>query len=195
MSADVARIRGFLIQQPKPAFVRITGEGEPQELTPGRSYQRCAETIAALDPELVECLDASKKLLRAMNLSAPEARRSDAAEIPAGIAADPQALMLTHLANLVHRAYEHSTETAFTKLVELMDRMNARSEAIEQRLERAEAQYRRLANEQIEAALDRAEEAQAGAGGDLPQQMLGAFLGGQNTSGGAAPKANGKGHA
>lgn len=194
MSADVARIRGFLIQQPKPAFVRITGEGEPQELTPGRSYQRCAETIAALDPELVECLDASKKLLRAMNLSAPESRRSDAAEIPAGIAADPHALMLTHLANLVHRAYEHSTETAFTKLVELMDRVNARSEAIEQRLERAEAQYRRLANDQIEAALDRVEEAQAAsAGGDLPQQMLGAFLGGKGQGNAAAT--NGKGHA
>lgn len=196
--SDVGRIRGFLIQQPKPALVRVTGDGEPQELRPGKSYQRCAETIAALDPQLIELYDSQKQLLRAMDLREEDARRSDAAPIPEGIKQDPHALMITHFANLLHRAYEHSTEIAFNRLVDLTDRLNDRSEAIEQRLERAESQYRRLANEQIEAALDRAEEAQQQqADGNLGEQMLGAFLGGRGERVPAAAangKSNGKAH-
>lgn len=194
--SDVARIRGFLIQKPKPALVRVTSDGDSQEITPGKSYQRCAETIAALDPELIEIFDAGKKLIRAMDLRDEESQRSDAAAIPAGIAADPHALMLTHFANLLHRAYEHSTEIAFAKLVDLTDKLNDRSEAVEQRLERAELQYRRLANEQIESALDRAEEAQQqGQQGGLGEQMLGAFLGGRGEAPAGATRAkNGKAH-
>lgn len=193
--SDVARIRGFLIQHPKPALIRVTADGECQELKPHKSYQRCAETVAALDPEKIELYDSSRQLLRAMSLDDENAQRSAAADIPAGIAADPHALMITHFANLLHRAYEHSTEIAFGKLVDLTERLNERSEAVEQRLERAEAQYRRLANDQIEAALDRAEEAQAQQGKDgLGEQLLGSFLGGARQPKAAEQKAtNGKG--
>jgi hypothetical protein len=192
--SDVARIRSFLIQHPKPSIVRVTGDGEPQDVRVGKSYQRCAETVAALEPERIELFDAEKQLLRAMSLADEESRRSDAASIPAGIAGDPNALMLTHFANLLHRAYEHSTEIAFAKLVDLTERLNDRSEAVEQRLERAEAQYRKLAQDQIESALDRAEEAQSSASGSMEQQMIGAFLGGRSEAPAARKTSNGKGH-
>lgn len=196
MSSEVARIRGFLIQKPKPVAVRVTGDGEPEVIKPGKSYQRCAETIAALDPQLVECLDGTNQIIRAMDLREEDSRRSDAAPIPQGIAADPHALMITHFANLLHRAYEHSTEVAFGRLVDLTDRLNDRSEAIEQRLERAEAISRKLYNQQIEDALDRADEAaelakeqqqQSGLG----EQMLGSLIGGMNQRA-AVPRTNGK---
>jgi hypothetical protein len=180
---SVARIRGFLLQLPKPSLLRVTSrDGEPQELKLSKSFAKTADSVVALDAELVECLDASGAVLRAMRISAVDARRSDAAEIPVGLQADPNALMLTHFANLLHRAYEHSTEIAFVKLVDLTERLNDRSEAIEQRLERAEAANRRLLQDQVDDAMERVEDeankAQEG-GGDLLQQLGGAFLSGQ----------------
>lgn len=195
---NVARIRGFLLQLPKPAIVRVTtGDGEPQELKPGKSYAKCAESIAALGADLVECVDTAGKLLRAMRTQSGDAQRSDAAAVPAGIQTDPHALMLTHFANLLHRAYEHSTEISFTKLLELVERLGDRAESIEQRLERTEAANRRLVNEQIHSAFERADEAAeaAGAGGndELLQQMATAFFSGGMQA--KQPKtANGKGH-
>jgi hypothetical protein len=194
------RIRGFLLQSPKPFSVRITtADGEIHELKPGRSYAKCADTIAALDVELIECLDDAGKILRAMRMSSAEAMRSDAAETPKGLEADPQALMLTHFANLLHRAYEHSTEIAFSKMVELVERIGDRSEAIEARLERAEAAHRRAVDQQIDDAFERAEEAaekNANGQGDLLQNLAGAFMSGQAQGGAAKPtpaRANGAG--
>lgn len=192
---NVARIRGFLLQLPKPNLIRITGDGEPQDIKPGKSYAKTAETIAALAPELIECLDSDGKVLRAQRTDTDESRRSDAAVMPPVIATDPHAAMLTHFANLLHRAYEHSTEIAFTRLVDLTERMGDRAEAIEQRLERAEAANRRLLQDQVEQAFERAQEVAERGGegnGDMLQQMAGAFF-----SGAATPKGkdavNGKG--
>jgi hypothetical protein len=210
---NAQQLRGWLLQLPKPATVRVMVNGEAEDLQPGKSWQKLADTIVALDPEAIQALDKDGKILRAKRLDDEDSRRSDAAAIPQGLAADPHALMLTHFANLIHRAYEHSTEVAFAKLSDITDRMNERSEAIEQRLERAEARARRIQDEQIDDAYARAEEiaAQAVAGGnkeELGMQMLNMFLQARGGLGGmagaaaaagaantnAAPsKANGKG--
>jgi len=182
---NVSRIRGFLLKQPKPAELRLTIDGEHESVKPGKSWAKTAETVVALAPDLIECLDASGGIIRAMRTDTAEARRSDAAEPPAVIADDPQAALLTHFANLLHRAYEHSTETAFAKMVELVEKMGDRSDSIEARLERSEAHNRRLQSEQIEDAYAHAAElasqaaAQNGEGGDLLQNLAGAFLSGQ----------------
>lgn len=195
-----SRIRGFLLQLPKPHNVRVTGDGEPQTLKPGRSYAKLADTIAALGPDLIELLDKDGAVIRATRLEAEDAKRSDAAAVPEALKADPTALMLTHFANLVHRAYEHSTEIAFTKMVELVDKMNDRSDGIEQRLERAESRNRALLQDQVDAEFDRAEQVAAGAAtgdeGDLGQQLVGSFLSGAMNGkipAGAKSPANGKG--
>lgn len=175
-------IRGFLLQKPKPIVVRVTTGGEVQDVKPGNSYAKCADTIDALDGDLVECLDADGRLLRAMKLNDFEAKRIEPTVVPTGLEADPQALLLTHFANLVARAYEHSTEVAFGKMVELVERMNDRAESIEQRLERAESANRRLHDERVEEAFERAEQVAAQvpeAGGDLVQNLASAFLSGQ----------------
>ena len=192
------RIRGFLLQLPKPALVRVTGDGEPQTLKPGRSYAKLADTIVALSPDLVECLDKDGAVLRATKLDAPEARRSDAADVPEGLKADPQALMLTHLANLIHRAYEHSSEIAFSKLVELVDKMNDRADGIEARLERTESRNRALLQDAVDAEVERAHEVAAAAGGGegLGHQNLDGFLSGAKNGKQqppAKPATNGKG--
>jgi len=186
---NASKIRGFLIQKPKPAKVRVTVDDETQDIALGRSYAKTADTIAALKPDLIECFSAEGALLRAMDADTPEARRSDAAAIPAGLETDPNALMLVHFSNQIHRAYEHATEIAFAKMVEVFDIMSARSESIEARLERSEAQNRKLINEQIDSEFERAEEiADRNENGELGEQMLGAMLSGLNSKGGGAVK-------
>jgi hypothetical protein len=187
------RIRGFLIQLPKPAKIRVSsGDGEPQEIKPARSYARTAESIEALGVDLIECLDKDGVVLRALRLSEPESRRSDAADVPKGIEADPHALMLSHFANLLHRAYEHSTEIAFTRLVELAERLSAHTESIEARLAHTESALRREQADRIDEAYERARESiEKGDTSDpLVQQMMAAFVGARSTP--SAPKPNGK---
>ena len=163
------QLRNFLIRDPAPHVIRLTStEGETTEISPGKkSRVKIAESIVAVGPELVECYDANGKLLRALRPDAEEPAPSGAPELPAVIANDPNAAMVSHFANLIHRAYQHSTELAFTKFVELVERMDERSNGIEQRLERTEAAYRREQQARLEELYDRAEEiaARAAAGG------------------------------
>lgn len=182
---NVRAIRGWLLQQPRPALIRLTtGDGEPQELKPGRSFARTAESIEALNPELIEALDSNGKLLRATNLREPE-HATQAAAVPAELTGDPQAAMLTHFSNLIARAYEHSTDVAFQKLVEVVERIGDRADAIEQRLERAESAWRRAVREQIDDAFDRADEHAERAAeqqGDIGGELVKQFMGGALTS-------------
>lgn len=180
-------IRGYLMAHPKPATVRVTNaDGEVKDIKRGStSWQKLADTVAALGPELIECLDEGGEIIRAVRPER-ELQRSQAADIPKGLEADPSALLLTHFANLIHRAYEHSVEIAFNKLVDLTDRLNERSEGIERRLERSEATGRQLQQERIDDLLDRAQDAAANAvadGGDGQQAMLASML--QSFLGGA----------
>lgn len=197
---SVSKIRGFLLMQPKPSSLRVTGsDGEPQEMKLGRSYAKTAESIIALGSDLVEALDASGAVLRALRMSSADARRSDAAELPAALAADPHAAMLAMFAQLVHRAYEHATEIAFVKVVELADRLGTHIEAVEARLERTESQLRRAHDDLLDDAFARAEELASKAGEDgnsaFMDQMAGAFLSGQlQKKGPAAAAAATNGH-
>lgn len=179
-------VRKWLLQNPKPARVRIVRDGEPQEMAVGnQSWMALSKTIVALAPDLIEALTESGELIRATRPE-QELQRSEAAEIPEGLQADPNALLLTHFANLIHRAYEHSSEVAFQKLVDITERMNERSESIERRLERAEAANRAMQQERYDEMLERAQEAAeaaAEAGGNPQQAMLGAMM--QNFVGGA----------
>lgn len=153
-------IRSFLLQTPKPAKVRLTTEGEIKELDCRKKTMiRIAESIAAIDPELIECLSETDSLLRAFRPGGSQAGDpSSAPVIPEGLQKDANALLLSHFANLIHRSYEHSTEIAFNKIVELVELMGARSDAIERRLERAETAYRREQSERIDDLWERAEE-------------------------------------
>lgn len=166
---------------PKPAAVRVSAEdgGDPTVLRP-RSYARTAETIAALRPDLIECLDKEGGVLRAMRPDGVDTNPSDDVGLPKSLEGEPLAAAFMMYGRMLAKAYEHSTEVAFTKMVELADRMNERSDSIEARLERTEGRYRQVQQDRIDEAFDRADEEQQKAGeGDPLQTALGqAFLGG-----------------
>jgi hypothetical protein len=194
-------IRNFLICQPAPATIKLTGqEGEIQTMTPGRkSRAKLAETIAAMEPALIECLASDGSLLRAMRPGDESTKaRSVEAPVAKGLEGDPTAAMLSHFANLLHRAYEHATDIAFDKLIELVERMDERTNSIEARLERTEANLRREQHERIDDLWEQAEQRAADAGGSKKDAILeslaaGIINGKAATASNNAASSNGKG--
>lgn len=175
-------MRRWLMKHPKPVLLRLT-KGQNSDDMPikkGMSYSRLGETITAKNPDLLEAFDAEGSLLRAVRPGL-DAEPSDAPEAPPVLANDPETARLTHFANLLHRAYEHSTTVAFTKMVEIVEQMATREASLESRLVRTESEYRRAQREQLDDAWEQAEAAleQSGTGssGDL-NQLVTQFLGG-----------------
>lgn len=190
-------IRNFLIRQPTAHEVRVTREGDVGIVAKGGSWAKCADTLRALQPDLVELLDKDGKVIRAMRPAEEHDAEASSPEPPAALAGNAEAAMLTHFANLIHRAYEHSTTVAFSKMVELVERIDGRADTIEARLERTEAAYRRAMQQRIDDALDQAEELQEQSGsGDLLTTMANTFAQGasQSRANESAPS-NGKGRA
>jgi hypothetical protein len=190
-------MRRWLMKHPKPVLLRLT-KGDTSDDLPikkGMSYSRLGETITAKNPDLLEAFDAEGSLLRAVRPQL-DAEPSDAPSVPDTLKNDPETARITHFANLIHRAYEHTTTVAFEKLLELVERMDARSDAIERRLERTEANYRRAVNDQLNDAFDRVEsleddEEKPSPGGDL-RGLVETFLQGVSQSQGPSPGGNGK---
>jgi len=190
-------IRGFLLRHPKPAKLRVhTHDDRTEEMdVTGRKYASVAESVHALGPELLECLDKQGKLIRALRSEQGQRTSSAASETPEVLAVDPETARLTHFANLLHRAYEHGYDVAFSKMIELVERLSERSDSIEQRLERAEAAHRRAWKERIDLEMDLAEETaekivaeQASSGDNMQRELFATFLKGMHASkNGAAP--------
>lgn len=162
MAVDEKELRSFLVKMPRPAKVVVkTEDDDVHELQPptgkGSSWANVAHSIAALDPSIVECHDAEGKLLRATRCQEAKLVTQNAATLPI-IHSDPETARLTHFANLLHRAYEFSTEVAFTRMTELYGMNNERMMALEARLERTEANYRREMKERLDEAFDHADE-------------------------------------
>lgn len=188
MSIDARIVRSWLLQRPRPAVVRVHSEDGPQDLAVarGRTWQAVVETIQALDPVLIEALDQDGSLLRAMNPK-NEAAPTPPAAPPA--TTDPETVRMLHFATLIHKAYEHSTTIAFDRLIDLVERLDSRTEAMEARLERTERAYYRSMQERIEDAFDQAQEAQEA--GSSKDEFLSNFMQGVAASQ-QQPKQNGK---
>lgn len=164
MALDVNSLRSFLVAQPRPARILVTtGEGEEKEVLPpgsansGHSWAKLARTVETLDPARVELFDAEGKLLRAQRYDAGKAEAIS--ELPAVLARDAESARVALFARHIADAYRFSVETAFTKMVEMFERSDARQERLEARLERVEGAYRRTMQERIDEAFEEASEA------------------------------------
>jgi hypothetical protein len=186
-------IRNFLIRNPKPKVVRLTTGSKVEEIRPShsRSFRKMGETIAAVMPDLIEVLDEQGILLRAVRPQIEPDITSDQPEVPDLLRNDPETARLTHFANLLAKAYEHTTNVAFTKLLELVERMDQRTDNIEARLERTEVAHRKVLNQQLRDAFA---EADAISGDDEGGEFIRTFLQAAAQAGQPATKpTNGKG--
>ncbi len=189
-------IRAWLLRQPRPATLRVrSADGADHELEIGsQSWAQVAESVEALEPEVIEALDTNGKLLRATRPADEAERPTSAPSVPARSvgAVAPEHALFAEFARHLAEAYRHSTEVAFERIVSLFDAMNQRSEAADRARELIYKHQIRDLEERVEAA-----------GGQLPEQsdplsaMIQAFAGGLFGTGAAAPapaapaKANG----
>lgn len=188
---DAKALRTWLIQQPRPASVRATSaDGVPNAIAidPAASWVATAESIAALDPTLVEALDDKGTILRAKKAADLDPEGATNAGT-AGYAArarsdDPETQRLIVFAGLLAEAYKHSNEIAFARLVDMFDAVNKRSEALEKSLATSERIMRKTWEDSV---LQRAE----GEGsGSLLEQLIAGYAQGQ-MQGKAEKAANG----
>jgi hypothetical protein len=185
---DAAWLRGWLLQQPRPASLRVQAEdGQVHEIDCGttRSWAKLAETVAAVSPVQIEALDASKKLLRAVR---PEetAEAPQRALTPAVASSvhryDAETARFQTFATLLADAYRHSSEIAFAKLVELYE-VNVQASVAQSR---EVENLLRLLRKEWEQKMEAADEPD----GTELQTMLGALSTGLQAA--AAEKSNGK---
>jgi hypothetical protein len=197
---DHAAVRGYLLERPPPHTIRLTdSDGDVVEIrATHRTKSALAQTVVAKGPDLVECLDEKGGLIRArqaadLTLAPPKKAMASSSEpvIAEALKGDPQAAMLSHFAVLLHRAYEHATETAFSHLVAIVERMEIANASRDARLERVEAAYRREQQARIDDLWDHAEE--RAESGDAKEQMMSALAQGMFAGGAQPPPANGKG--
>lgn len=163
-----------------------------QEIKPPRgnqSWVQVAETIEALNPYVIEAYDENGGLIRAIrddqegydeDDSPSTTQVSAEADIPSALATDPETARLTHFANLLYRSNRFAMEIAFTKMVQLFELSEQRSQSIESRLERTETAYRRALQQQVDDAFDQAADLVANQtgqnGGDAKQAMIETFM-------------------
>jgi hypothetical protein len=193
------------MKRPRPAMLRLhLADDVVQEMAraEGQSWQDMADSIAAMEPLVVEVIDKDGKLLRAIKPQEEDqdgrrVRDNRQVPLPPALHTDPETARICFTADLLHRAYQHATDVsfeqcqkayseAFGRLIDLVERIDSRSTAIETRLERTERAYQRSLQDQIDDAFDRAEEAGAAAAaasteGDFETMMVKSFMGGMQT--------------
>jgi len=118
-------------------LVRIQASGDESEIAvdPDQNWAALAKTIEAMAPDRIELYDADGKLLRA------DARTRERDVMPPGLANDPQAQTLLLFGNLLARAYEHSTDVAFGRMVEVMQLQTEQMQSALARMQVLEHRY------------------------------------------------------
>jgi len=186
---DQERCRYWLLKQPRPAKVRLTMGNKSAELpiAQGASFAQVARSVIAMAPDLVEALDSTGNLIRAIRPAELEEEEEDFDSVPRGAravappvpatASDPETARFELFARLLSDAYKHSTSVAFDKLAEIANIMGNRGEALERSLAATERLLHQAWREQVEI---QAEAVQAAAENQDPvTAMIGAFAGGQ----------------
>ncbi len=153
MGWGVPELRGWLLQHPRPATVRVVSTDDRHHevsVTTGVSWMAIAQSVHALSPSLVECYDDKGKIIRAVRPgdddNTGDAKQPLPLQLPAGV--DAQSAQLIHFADLLAAAYRHSTDVAFERLASLFEAVNRRSESLERSLDRLVRQQMR----ELEAA-------------------------------------------
>lgn len=172
---DKAYFRNFMMRAPRPARVQVIAGEDVRDIDIGEGtiWADLAETVAALDPDRLELFDREGQLLRADKRKSPA--RGAGVTLPAALHQDPNAALLMLFANLLHRAYEHSTGVAFDKFVEILSLQTEISRDANRRLERLEARHAETLRENLELSAGMPTEEP-----DPLSRLAEGFLGGMN---------------
>lgn len=174
------------MRAPRPASLRVFAGDDVHEIKVDgeQNWARLGETIAALDPDRVELYGDSDELLRAEKRKI--SRNSSQVAIPGVLSSDPETARLTHFSNLLHRAYEHSTEVAFNRMMDMFQMLTDRHQSTESELAAVKREKEALYEENAELRASGPE----GESKDILTSMAESFAAGMNNgpANGAATK-------
>jgi hypothetical protein len=191
---------------PRPISVTLTlSDGKPVSVArdPTKTWAIWASEIDALEPELIEAIDSTGRIIRSVKWSVFDdaedgelATDTDDEQVATATAPrltnaqdGQETARFRIFATELSAAYRHATDVAFERLVSICDLSNRRLETVERCLVATERALRVSYQEQLEEALEDAKKAQ---GGDTQLgQLVGAFLGGK-AQGEATSPGNGK---
>jgi hypothetical protein len=194
-------VRAWLLIQPRPTSLRLTCDGEFRNIPVTSTWAATAQSIEALDADLVEALDDKGNVLRAIKPESlleeePERTNETNAAISKAIAIDGETERFRLFATLISDAYKYGYEVAFTKMVELFAAVNSRTESIEKSLATTERMLRKSYEDNLKLQMERA--ATDGGEGGLAS-FLTSFIGGMNSGASESEteskKSNGKAEA
>jgi len=205
MAGVTSPTRKFLMQQPRPVKVRLHVTGEPQPrvmaLQPGVPWAKFADSIDALQPRIIECLDAEGQMLRAHNseLEPPDEGALEEDDPTAPVLSDGPLETFARLLADAHRTSSERSfqfvETAFARMVDIVNAQTKRMDSMEKAVEGMYRTWRSAYEQRISEEGGAAPEG----GGDLTQnaliqQMLAQFFAGAAQVPKAANGVNGAGH-
>jgi hypothetical protein len=181
MAMTPEEMRAWLLIQPRPAYLQITAADHSShrlDIANGVHWIQVAQSVMALDPEVVECFAADGKTLRVIKPKEKRGADDDDDDDEVIEVSDPETQRLVVFARLIAEAYRHSTDVAFAKMVDIVEAATRRQESLERSLETAQKILTKAAAEQI------ADEAASGgmSKGSLLEQMIGAFVSSQQAA-------------
>lgn len=199
-------ITAWLRKYPRAHSLRVTDGNSQQHAVQlnGAQFPRVAETLTALDADVIEALNPEGQVIRAIRVGDfvvpnPPAEPNGAAGSPERYrplmppiqATDPETQRVVAIATLIANAYAHANEVAFERLAQMVDAQNARSANVEQQRE----SFHKAQIKSLERQIEALGHTPATENGGL-LDLIGQFMGGMQVSGGgggmpAAP-ANGK---
>ena len=140
-------VRAWLLIMPRPKSLRLTCDGEFRNIPVTSTWAATAQSIEALDADLVEALDDEGNVLRAIKPESledePDKPNETNTAISKAIAIDGETERFRLFATLISDAYKYGYEVAFTKMVELFAAVNSRTESIEKSLGTTERMLRK----------------------------------------------------
>jgi hypothetical protein len=213
MSTDndsTEQLRKWLMQQPRPHSVRVTSlDGGVHDVVCGTPWTNTADTVASLQPEHLQALNAEKQTIRALRVAdlsedwSPDdekpVRRPPPPAMPEfaipAAAMDPESARFVLFARLLSEAYKHSTQVAFEKLSDIVEAMARRAEAGDRAREAVNRAHVKMLEEQIKALGEEPAEQPNDLMGAIVSSALGGMMQGKAAAAAAPASSNGKGHA
>lgn len=169
--------RMFLMREPRPTLARLyneTGESKDLPIPVDVVWARLGQTVAALEPSLVELYDDEMQLLRAEK-GKTERKNSTGVVLPFPLHNDPNAALLGYFASLLAQAHSFSHQ-AFDVLRELVANANTDNASLRQELSELRTENAELKTD-LAAAL-----AGGGGEGDTLENLAATFMNGHNAA-------------
>lgn len=174
-------VRNWLLVQPRPVALTLRCSDKVHELKvdPSQTWAHLAESVEAINPDIVEAYDPTGKLIRAARRDSLDATSDDDQTDTTKASAtkmelDAETARFKIFSDHLAQAYQFATGVAFERMVDLFSAVNRRSESLEKSLEQTHRLLGKAYQEQVEQAFEHAEQS----ANDPVSGLVGAFLNG-----------------